>query len=113
MAETVVHVTTIEEWKSVLDLLFRLGYSWNSEGKEYHREYFNSGSRYLFLTNENRILKSQPNDGEPFIEYTDFMAQKKEGNKMETYYVTQEQLDLITELKNLPSPLVAIMNKKY
>ena len=32
---------------------------------------------------------------------------------METYYVTQEQLGLITELKNLPSPLVAIMNKKY
>lgn len=41
------------------------------------------------------------------------MAQQKEANKMETYYVTQEQLDLITELKSLPSPLVAIMNKKY
>lgn len=32
---------------------------------------------------------------------------------MTTYYVTQEQLDLIKELKNLPAPLVAIMNKKY
>lgn len=32
---------------------------------------------------------------------------------METYYVTQEQLDLITELKSLPAPLVAIMNKRY
>ncbi len=30
-----------------------------------------------------------------------------------TYYVTQEQLDLIEELKSLPAPLVAIMNKKY
>lgn len=32
---------------------------------------------------------------------------------MKTYYVTQEQLDLIEELKSLPAPLVAIMNKKY
>lgn len=39
--------------------------------------------------------------------------QQKEDNKMTTYYVTQEQLDLIKELKNLPAPLVAIMNKKY
>ena len=31
----------------------------------------------------------------------------------ETYYVTQEQLDLITELKSLPAPLVAIMNRRY
>lgn len=32
---------------------------------------------------------------------------------METYYVTQEQLDLIDVLKNLPCPLVAIMQKQY
>ncbi|MFT8544562.1 MAG: hypothetical protein ABF768_08120 [Leuconostoc falkenbergense] len=32
---------------------------------------------------------------------------------MATYYVTEEQLDLIQKLKNLPAPLVAIMNKKY
>ena len=32
---------------------------------------------------------------------------------MATYYVTQEQLDLIEELKSLPAPLVAIMNKRY
>lgn len=111
MAETVVHVTTIEEWKSVLDLLFRLGYSWNTEGKEYHREYFNSGSRYLFLTNENRILKSQSNDGEPYIEYSEFMAQQEEDNKMETYYVTQEQLNLIEKAKRKPYPLTNITSR--
>lgn len=32
---------------------------------------------------------------------------------MKTYYVTREQLDLIEELKSLPNPLVAIMQKKY
>lgn len=32
---------------------------------------------------------------------------------MKTYYVTQEQLDLLEELKSLPMPLVAIMNKQY
>ena len=40
-----------------------------------------------------------------YIEYTDFMAQKKEDNKMETYYVTQEQLDLIDELKESDFPV--------
>ncbi len=28
MAETVVHVTTLKQWKSVLDVWFRQGYSW-------------------------------------------------------------------------------------
>lgn len=30
-----------------------------------------------------------------------------------TYYVTQEQLYMIEQLKDLPAPLVAIMNKRY
>ena len=32
------------------------------------------------------------------------MSQQKEGNKMETYYVTQEQLDAIKELNDSPWP---------
>lgn len=36
----------------------------------------------------------------PFIEYEEFMAQQKENNEMKTYYVTQEQLDLIEELRS-------------
>lgn len=44
----------------------------------------------------------------------EYVRIKNRGKKMtETYYVTQEQLDLIEELKSLPAPLVAIMNKKY
>lgn len=35
-------------------------------------------------------------------------VQQKEDNKMETYYVTQEQLDLIESAKNLNYPLTGI-----
>lgn len=101
MAETVVHVTNLEQWKSILDLLFRLGYSWNTGGKEQHREYFNSGSRYLFLTNENKILKSQSDDGETYIEYSEFMAQQKEDNKMAMVYeVSQQVFDKLQMIKD-------------
>ncbi|WP_273710463.1 hypothetical protein [Leuconostoc mesenteroides] len=112
MSETVVHVTTLEQWKSVLDVWFKQGYEWRSENKEYHEEYFNLGVRDLLLNKDNDII-TKNHERHEFIEYSEFMAQQKEDNKMETYYVTQEQLDLIQELKSLPAPLVAIMNKKY
>lgn len=104
MTETVVHVTSFEQWKSVLDVWFEQGYSWYSGGQKYHEVYFNSGARYLFLDNDNDILKSLSNDEEPYIEYLEFILKQREDNKMKTYYVTQEQLDLIEKLKsdNLP-----------
>lgn len=111
MTETVVHVTTLEQWKSVLDVWFKNGYSWYSGDQKYHKSYFKGGIRELLLDNDNDILTLMtPATREP-ISYKDFMAQQKEYNKMETYYVTQEQFDLIEELKVLPQPLVAIMNK--
>lgn len=114
MTNTVVHVTTLEQWKSVLDVWFKQGYTWIDGTKEYVGRIFEDGGRFLSLCDTITYSYSITNpNSRPFIEYTDFMSQKKEDNKMETYYVTQEQLDLITELKNLPSPLVAIMNKKY
>ena len=119
MTETVVHVTTLEEWKSVLDVWFKQGYDWSlCKGRDdYLEEYYYDGSRQLGLNVNGfpEITYWSLNDynGDNLIEYSDFMAQQKEANKMETYYVTQEQLDLITELKSLPAPLVAIMNKKY
>ena len=119
MTETVVHVTTIEEWKSVLDVWFGQGYDWPlCKGRnDYSEKFYYDGSRQLGL-NANGFAEIaywslNDYDGDNLIEYTDFMAQKKEGNKMKTYYVTQEQLDLIEELKSLPNPLVAIMQKKY
>ncbi|WP_273730591.1 hypothetical protein [Leuconostoc mesenteroides] len=113
MTETVVHVTTLEQWKSVLDVWFKQGYEWVSGGKEYKEIYFTKeNSRYLDLWIKD-ISKMSISVPSKYIEYSEFMAQQKEDNKMETYYVTKEQLDLIKELKNLPAPLVAIMNKKY
>ncbi|MFT8911336.1 hypothetical protein [Leuconostoc pseudomesenteroides] len=98
MTETVVHVTTLEQWKSVLDVWFKQGYEWHGTGKSYHERYFDDGWRFLLLNKDNDILK--PTWGRQSIEYSEFMAQQKEDNKMATYYVTQEQLDLIKDLKN-------------
>lgn len=112
MTETVVHVTTLEQWKSVLDVWFNQGYAWSTGDKEYDAKLFENGGRFLFVDDYITYSISNPNS-KPFIEYSEFMAQQKEENKIATYYVTQEQLDLIQELKSLPAPLVAIMNKKY
>ena len=100
MTETVVRVSTIEEWKAVLDVWFKQGHTWVSGDKDYHEEYFDSGVRRLRLTRDNNILKSSYTN-KPFIKCADFMSQQKEeDNKMETYYVTQEQFYLIEKLKS-------------
>lgn len=104
MTETVVQVSTLEQWKAVLDVWFKQGYEWCAGGKEYHEGYFKGGSRELLLDKDNYILVPDPGKREP-ISYKEFMAQQKEGNKMETYYVTQEKLYLITELKKLSYPV--------
>jgi len=99
MTRTVVHVTTLEQWKSVLDIWFKQGYSWYSGDQEYRKEYFESGNRELLLDSDNDI--SRPIFGKrESIGYADFMSQQKEGNNMETYYVTREQYDLIEKLKS-------------
>lgn len=103
MTETVVHVTTLEQWKSVLDVWFEHGYSWYSGDKEYHGGYFKDGIRELLLNKDNDILIPTPEKREP-ISYKEFMAQQKEDNKMETYYVTQEQLNVIEHFKDSEWP---------
>ena len=104
MTNTVVHVTTLEQWKSVLDVWFKQGYDWLSGDLVYHEEYFNSGERCLKLNGNNKITRLIYIVKDSVIEYSDFMEQQKEGNKMETYYVTQEQLDAIKELNDSPWP---------
>jgi len=119
MTETVVHVTTLEQWKSVLDVWFKQGYEWFSSGNVYAEKLFeqNSANQLGLVDYGFKYIVCWINndyDGDNLIEYKQFMEeQQKEDNEMETYYVTQEQLDLIQELKSLPAPLVAIMNKKY
>lgn len=119
MTETVVHVTTLEQWKSVLDVWFKQGYKWNSGDTEY--------SEHLFLGHKYLVLARYKNDWNSIyctdevrtsIEYSDFMAQQEEDKEVKIYYVTQEQLDLIESVKRLSFPLTAItapenMQKKF
>lgn len=104
MTNTVVHVTTLEQWKSVLDVWFKQGYAWIGGDKEYEGRIFKNGGRFLFL--DDCITYSYGFDNSnAYVEYSDFMAQQKEDNKMETYYVTQKQLDLIDDLKESDFPV--------
>lgn len=116
MTETVVHVTTLGQWKSVLDVWFKQGYAWSYINGGYMEELFNKGSRQLGLNvnGEHEISYWSHNGykGKNIIEYSDFMAQQKEDNKMETYYVTQEQLDLIVDLKKGNWPLARLVNSE-
>lgn len=99
MTETVVHVTTLEQWKSVLDVWFEQGYEWNSGDKEYLEQYFRNGNRYLSLDHDNNILKSKL-ERDDIIEYSEFMAQQKEDNKMATVYeVSQPVFDKLQMIK--------------
>ncbi|MCT4419569.1 hypothetical protein EFT49_04975 [Leuconostoc falkenbergense] len=110
MTETVVHVTTLEQWKSVLDVWFKQGYKWADGDKEYSAIIFETGGRFLFLDDYITCSTFNPYP-KPYIEYSEFMSQQKEDNKMETYYVTQEQLDLIEELKGKLFPLHALLTR--
>jgi|GEM_PF-2366309 len=110
MTETVVHVTTLEQWKSVLDVWFKQGYDWSfphDKLTEYHEKYFKQGQKFIRLSRTNKILQGNFNNDEP-IEYEKFMAQQEKEMAKETYYVTQEQLDLIEYFSSNDSPLSAI-----
>lgn len=110
MTETVVHVTTLEQWKSVLDVWFNKGFSWYSGLKNYNEKYFSKGSRYLLLDEDNDILKPIPGRLD-YIEYADFMAQQDKEMTKETYYVTQEQLDFLNEIYEELYSLDELLNR--
>ncbi|CCJ66949.1 hypothetical protein ABGW26_08230 [Leuconostoc falkenbergense] len=99
MTETVVHVTTLEQWKSVLDVWFKQGYAWPAGDKKYSAEIFESGGRFLFLGDYITYSMSNP-DSKPFIEFSEFMEQQKEDNKMEKVYeVSQSVFDELQRIK--------------
>lgn len=110
MTETAVHVTTLEQWKSVLDVWFNNGHEWYFGHKIYHEEYFNSGERYLLLNKDNKIIK--PNiERHDYIEYSDFMAQQKEDNEMDPVYrPSHYQLEDGTQVKDHITSLTAHMS---
>lgn len=107
--ETVVRVETIEQWKSVLDVWFSQGHHW-AIYNDYQEKLFNRGSRQLVLDHIGKITFSGSNlySEDDYIEYADFMAQKEKTMAKETYYVTQEQLDLINELKSDNTPIIKL-----
>jgi len=105
MTETVVHVKTIEEWKSVLDVWFNQGYTWKHFYKwDYLENVFSGSSHYLHLDDYISQTPVIYGNNQP-TEYSEFMAQQKEENNMETYYVTQEQLNCIEDFKDSPWPM--------
>ncbi|MDI6667080.1 hypothetical protein QMA56_05070 [Leuconostoc falkenbergense] len=96
MTETVVHVTTLEQWKSVLDVWFEQGYIWVSGERKYSENLIKS-FEYLIL--DDYIYCSDTEVGKP-IEYSDFMAQQKEDNKMAMVYeVSQSVFDELQRIK--------------
>lgn len=99
MTETVVHVTTLEQWKSVLDVWYKQGYDWPFGGREYSENTFENGGRFLFL--DDYITYSRTNhNSKPYIEYSEFMSQQKEDNKMGTVYeVSQSVFDELQRIK--------------
>lgn len=99
MTETAVHVTTLDQWKSVLDVWFEQGHTLASGDKKYRERYFNSGTRVLFLNKYNFILNSDL-DYERHIEYSEFISQQKEDNKMAMVYeVSQSVFDKLQRIK--------------
>lgn len=104
MTKTVVHVTTLEQWKSVLNVWYKQGHYWLFTNTKYQESIFEDGGRYLFLDDYITYSNNNHHD-KPFIEYSEFMAQQKEDSKMETYYVTEDQLDLINDLKESDFPV--------
>lgn len=99
MTETVVHVTTLEQWKSVLDVWFKQGYAWSVGDKEYSAEIFENGGRFLFLDDYITYSRTNPSS-KPFIEYSEFISKQKEDNKMATVYeVSQPVFDKLQMIK--------------
>lgn len=108
MTETVVHVTTLSQWRNVLDILFKQGYSWNSGSKEYKDIFFkDDDARYLRTWPDYTITYSSVptyTTTAKLMEHYEFVVQQKEDN-MTTIYVTKEQFNLIEELKSKTFPI--------
>ncbi|MBZ1529783.1 hypothetical protein J3323_07700 [Leuconostoc mesenteroides] len=99
MTKTAVHVTTSEQWKSVLDVWFEQGFAWPAGDKENSARIFENGGRFLFLDDYITYSMSNP-DSKPFIEFSEFMAQQKEDNKMSMVYeVSQSVFDELQRIK--------------
>lgn len=101
--DKVVRVETLTEYRTVLETWFKKGYDWynTSEGKHnLHEERFTGGVvRYLTLRVDLIGYSfGLAVDTTKAMSFKVFMAEQKEDNKMETYYVTQGQLEFINTI---------------
>lgn len=95
MTETVVHVTTLEQWKSVLDVWFKQGHKWVTGDTKYSENLFVG---YKYLAFDDYIFCTSEDDKS--IEYSEFMAQQKEDNNMAMVYeVSQSVFDELQRIK--------------
>lgn len=114
MTETVVYVTTLDQWRSVLDIWFKQGFSWPEDGQSYNQEYFTRGQRVLLLDKDNDILIPTPGKREP-ISYQEFMANQKQDHQMAmtsdlVYKPSHYQLEDGTQVKDHITSLTAHMS---
>lgn len=76
MTKTIVHVTNLEQWRSVLCIWFKQGHEWLNGDQVYSKDLFEDGGRFLFLA--NYISYSRTNDdSKPYIEYSEFMTHEQ------------------------------------
>ena len=71
MTKTIVHVTTLEQWKSVLDVWYKQGYDWADHFGKYNDLLFEEGARFLHLDDYITYTRSHLNY-QPYIEYSEF-----------------------------------------
>lgn len=73
--DIVVHVTTVDQWRSVLDIWFKQGYEWKEySDTDYHEDDFKIGNKILVL---NQYI-SYFSEYKLAVEYSDFMVQQME-----------------------------------
>ena len=108
--ELVVNINSFQQWKDVLNVWFEKGYEWLAEDDEYREKYFINGSTQLALNindmNDITCFKNNDYTGGNVVTYEEFMQKQTK-----TYYVTQEQLDFIEELKDRVFPLSVIFTE--
>ncbi|ADD71757.1 hypothetical protein LM1A4_034 [Leuconostoc phage 1-A4] len=76
MEKTIVHVTTLEQWRSILGVWFKQGYDWLNGDQVYSKDLFEDGGRFLFLGNHISYSRTNHNS-KPYIEYSEFIENNR------------------------------------
>lgn len=114
--DKVVHVETLDEYRTVLETWFKKGYGWASNPlkRKFWDNYFTlHNARYLVL-DDKAILNStgEAIDTSKAMSFNEFMAKERD---MITYEVSEGQLGFIREGRESPYPAsyLTVHNEKY